>query len=691
MPPGTLLSDVQIRLGYMGAGAEQPIIPGRTCGHIFVKGESCYRCKCVIICSVDRADADTFGRDCALDDSCVMCARCFHATNHDNHNVTFYIAQQSGGCCDCGDREAWRRHTGCPYHPPTENKNSISSLHSPPFPQRLIASSEKFPARRERSHIPQDLWDSMSRTVAYALDFILDTLDFSPDEAIAPQSEEILLSQATADPLVKDLFTVIVWNDEKHAFDEVSRHIQETCKCSLDEASTYTMRLDEYGRTIVHMASYSPRLLEMANGLSKIELGVTVRRVYDTFREQISSVLIDWLLDLTRCRLGEDTDVIREIIAAELLSPRRRDTSSIIANHASAKIIDDIKEPARLDWLFVYHTRLWKKPRLNLKEIYVSVLTLSPEHKVSVGEWIFQSKIRLLIIDTAVHYASVYHHIIDSYLLVDREAETSIKYFALQLFTVPSLAAHIVKEHNIIADLLAIITSFFTNQIQNKRVAFPPGPTTDIDVDSFPFKSKRFMPVFSDLRYICHNISVQKLIAHKPEFVQQFARTCRLFMCINSNKRAAANHVEYETDAWISVFNVTLSLSRVIKVYGEAFNHATLPELVSAIECVMTNISEVINDQLDATKFPRLEFHDVSISGKTCRVGYFDVLSGWVSFHHSLHWLLAELLKHTNLFDDENLKRSKFQSIRDAVKRSNDELLTIIDFPLRGRFILIIK
>lgn len=45
MPPGILLSDLQIQYRYNGAGGEQPITPGRTCGHIFVKGESCYRCK----------------------------------------------------------------------------------------------------------------------------------------------------------------------------------------------------------------------------------------------------------------------------------------------------------------------------------------------------------------------------------------------------------------------------------------------------------------------------------------------------------------------------------------------------------------------------------------------------------------------------------------------------------------------
>ncbi len=44
-----------------------------------------------------------------LDNSCVLCARCFHATEHTGHNASLFIAQQTGGCCDCGDDEAWRR------------------------------------------------------------------------------------------------------------------------------------------------------------------------------------------------------------------------------------------------------------------------------------------------------------------------------------------------------------------------------------------------------------------------------------------------------------------------------------------------------------------------------------------------------------------------------------------------------
>lgn len=294
--------------------------------------------------------------------------------------------------------------------------------------------------------------------------------------------------------------------------------------------------------------------------------------------------------------------------------------------------------------------------------------------------------------EKAAHFANVYPRVIDNYLLVDREAETSIKYFALQLFTVPSAALHIVQYYSIVTRILNIITAFFTNQISDRRINYPATAVAEVDVDSEPFKSKRFMPVFSDLRYLCHNEPVQRLIARRHEFITQFAQTCQLFMCINPNKRAANSHVEFETDGWISVFNVTLSLSRVIKVYGEAFQYATPAELVAAITTVTHNIlmSVTLSDErLDKTKFNPIVFHDVKFGGSLYSIIQFDVLEGWVSFHHSLQWLLAELFKHVDTLSERSLNEVGLRSIRDILLRSTSEkaVLTIIDFPLRGELV----
>ncbi|KAG2028342.1 hypothetical protein BDR03DRAFT_883465 [Suillus americanus] len=98
------------------------------------------------------------------------------------------------------------------------------------------------------------------------------------------------------------------------------------------------------------------------------------------------------------------------------------------------------------------------------------------------------------------------------------------------------------------------------------------------------------MPIFSDLRYLCHNRPVQQLIAHHPAFIHKFVRYAKSSCGINPNKRIASSHVEYETDVWISMFNVTLSLSCVIKVYGEAFASVNPMQLVGATTTVMREI-----------------------------------------------------------------------------------------------------
>ncbi|KAJ7461265.1 hypothetical protein B0H11DRAFT_2285848 [Mycena galericulata] len=643
VPLHSMLSEIQAEVGFQGAGKDDPIIPGRPCSHIFKKGESCFRCK-----------------DCTLDDSCVLCSRCFHATDHEGHNVSFFIAQQPGGCCDCGDEEAWRRPIACPFHPPAPEPSEPRS-YTRPVPDD-IPTVLNYP---HRMPISADLRESMGRTIGYALDFILDTLNISPDEPSVPATEAEVRLQPTLDPLLRDHiehYSVVLWNDDKHSFEEITTLLMDLTQRPRADAMDICRDIDENGREVVALGTDATHLLEIATAMTQIDLGVTMRRAYDTFREQIVAVIIDWLLDLTRSRLGPDLLILREILAKELLSPPR----TKFLHHA------EIPNRTRLDCLFLDHTKLWKKPRLTLKETYASILSLSRDHKLAV----------------AGHFANVYHRVVDAYLLVDREAETSIKYFALQLFTVPSASVHIVRNHKLVSRILAIISAFFTNQIEEKHIIYPPHPLGALDVDSFPFKSKRFMPIFSDLRYLCHTAPVQALIATQREYIVQFAKTCQLFMCVNANKRAVATHVEYETDAWISVFNVTLSLSRVIKVYGEAFAQATVAQLVGAITTVVHHILMVCTlteERLDRSKFEPIEFHEVFFGGAAYQVVKFDVLEGWVSFHHSLHWLLAELFKHVDRLDEESLGEIGYASVRDIIVRQASEqaILTVIDFPLR--------
>jgi E3 ubiquitin-protein ligase UBR1 len=88
-----LLADGHARTRFHATYAPEPPLAGRPCVHIFTKGNICFRCKCVIQTGLRIGSGLTARRDCALDDSCVMCARCFHASAHEDHDVSFFVAR----------------------------------------------------------------------------------------------------------------------------------------------------------------------------------------------------------------------------------------------------------------------------------------------------------------------------------------------------------------------------------------------------------------------------------------------------------------------------------------------------------------------------------------------------------------------------------------------------------------------
>jgi E3 ubiquitin-protein ligase UBR1 len=317
-----------------------------------------------------------------------MCVRCFHATDHTGHNVSFFIAQQSGGSCDCGDFEAWRSPIRCPHHPePLEASSSSSgtpiTAYLPAIGDNSVPPVADYPFRAK---IPNDLRERMTKTIGLALDFVLDTLDLSPDDTGVPKKEADVRIAPSADVVPREAWCVVVWNDDKHSFEEVIRLTVEQTAHTREEASALAYAIDDVGRAVVDNSGDLRKLMDVARAFAQVDLGVTVRRAYDTFREQMACVIIEWLLDLTRARVLSDTLVLRELITNELLSPRRTKESNTYASlQQISKVLPDDPDAARIDWLFMYHTKLWKKPRLNLKEIYASILSLSQDHKLAVG------------------------------------------------------------------------------------------------------------------------------------------------------------------------------------------------------------------------------------------------------------------------------------------------------------------
>ena len=52
--------------------------------------------------------------DCEKDPTCIICKDCFEKGDHTGHRVQ--LKRNAGGCCDCGDPEAWDEDHFCSDH-----------------------------------------------------------------------------------------------------------------------------------------------------------------------------------------------------------------------------------------------------------------------------------------------------------------------------------------------------------------------------------------------------------------------------------------------------------------------------------------------------------------------------------------------------------------------------------------------
>jgi hypothetical protein len=82
-----------VRKLALGQGRKSAI-----CGKIWGKNDLAYRCL-----------------DCGTGPCSAICAECFINGDHKNHNYVMYQSS-AGGCCDCGDADAWLPSGNCCFH-----------------------------------------------------------------------------------------------------------------------------------------------------------------------------------------------------------------------------------------------------------------------------------------------------------------------------------------------------------------------------------------------------------------------------------------------------------------------------------------------------------------------------------------------------------------------------------------------
>lgn len=297
---------------------------GKPCGHILRNSEASYRCK-----------------TCASDVTCVLCARCFEASDHQGHQVTVSMSPGNAGCCDCGDPEAWKIPVNCAIH-------SAHRSHA----------SGKGP---EKQPLPQDMVDSIAGTVGAVLDYFCDVMSCAPEELRRAKTEASIKEDEARARLLEEAYegdelteenpewSLVLWNDEKHAVHEVQEQVARACKKTKQFGLDRAHETDEIGRSFIMKSRDLKDLLNKARIIEQIKITVTIRSARDTFREEMCSTIIEWLTDISGCKVGDDNDILSRTICTEMLEPWEKGSQASNSGIGRDGIYDHSNEENEMD------------------------------------------------------------------------------------------------------------------------------------------------------------------------------------------------------------------------------------------------------------------------------------------------------------------------------------------------------
>ncbi|KAL4402382.1 E3 ubiquitin-protein ligase Ubr1 [Malassezia pachydermatis] len=644
---------------------------GMTCGHVFRKGEPIFRC-----------------HDCSFDDTCVQCVTCFRHSIHarENHDVLFSVADEGGACCDCGDEEAWKRDLGCEFHslhPYNEPANDTVASQGEQTLEALVAA------------VPDDVQQSLHEFSSLLLSFLLQTFLHAPKQAPLVMGPDVVdgvkrqptlehafpdkgkARQETTDnddedntlaPAPAPLFVALLWNDEKHSFNEVSDKIQEVCTTmTTRDARHFAEQVDRVGRQVVAMSDDVRRLILMARRIGVIYLLVTVQPAFDFYVEEVAGCVLDFVVDMASCSLYSGSTGDGRAIKALLTQTMLRPWHVAEWEEQPVTIRRDLFDPTKLcmlDTLLLLDTKMWKGARMSVRRLLMDLIACR-EAKRQVAQRV----------------AAVYPRLIETFILHDREPEHSIYHLTVQLFSVPSIATQLVVERGLLVVLLYVLQALFANESDTRITSLvlpaPLPPRGQANPDTALLRQQKCYHIFYDIRYLLGAMDVQRdIVAHFETHLAAWLEFFALFHSIAPDIRAVHAHVEFESELWVQVFHINSHLGRIAKLLGEAFVHADNAQLCEAIAFVgktmHTHLARL--SSLDETMHPPFRMHTVQVGSTHHQVLAFQVASEPVSFHHPMHWLLAEMLKHLHM-------KSCREELRSLL--GEEALLGLVEHPLR--------
>lgn len=547
--------------------------PPSVCGKVFKMGEPTYNC-----------------RECGMDSTCVLCVSCFKQSAHKNHKYKMGTSG-GGGCCDCGDTEAWKNDPYCKTHIAGVNKLDSDSLQ---FPQDLINRAESV----------------FTAVLQYCYEIL--TLEHSPGlpaNLKLKDGEELNFVDT-------ELYCTVLYNDETHTFEQVINTLARVIKCTQRDAIDFVTNIDREGRAVVKCSTFQ-HCTELKTDIEKFTsrhgtrpLKVLVVHSHVIAHQMFALRLLTWLQKLTTMAKG-----FRMIFTSVALkvNPLDKCSSDSLLQPPLPSVVEGILQRDSL---------LWKSARLHWHRLFISGMFMEYESKKAFAK-VFTN-----------HYGSV----LKDFIRDDHDHSFSIASLSIQIFTVPTLAQYLIAHE----DVLFILLNTFISECSRKcnkagKLEF------DRATPSGPFK--RAIYILYDLRYLLGSPPDTWTDELRKGFLQGVSLILNLLTYMqgmDSVTRQVGQHMEYEPE-WESAFNLHIKLAPVITLILKWCSTDQIV-LVKAYRLTLKKLYE--NPCFDPSRMCVIK----QLANHFASCHHYDVSTQPVSIHLPLSRFLAGLYLHLEKF-----------------------------------------
>lgn len=539
--------------------------PPSMCGRVFKMGEPTYSC-----------------RECGMDSTCVLCVGCFQQSAHRDHKYKMGTSG-GGGCCDCGDTEAWKRDPFCEIHAVgTQSKESRGNKLPGDIAERAVVAFEA---------ILEYCYELLTLKYTVALPSNLCVKDSCFDLATEKLDDF-------------DSYCTVLFNDETHTFDQVITTLVRVLKCSQRDAVEYVNNVDREGRAVVRCSLFR-QCNELRSDIERFTsrhsnkpLKVLVLHTHVVAHQTFAMKLLNWLQQfISQC---EGFRVLFSNIALNTKLPDKSIVEGILTRDS----------------------QLWKSARTAWHRLFITGMLME-----------YESKKALAIVFT-YNYGSV----MKDFIRDDHDHSFSIVSLSVQLFTVPTLAHHLIAHHDVLFILLNTLMS------ESARRCNAAGKL-EFERNTPNTSFKRALYIFYDLRYLLSAKPHEWTDELRRGFLQGVSLLLTLFcsmQCMDAVLRQVGQHMEYEPE-WESAITLHFKLSPVITMALEWCGSDKVV-LVKTFIMVLRKLHEQLGNEPAPSQVRELADHSA-----TCL--QYDVSSQPVSIHLPLSRFLAGLFLHLERYD----------------------------------------